>query len=134
MLLCASYLSCVPSFVEWILCLILLLEIWLKLKFIYLHVYYEILIYWVLLALFSLTLLLFRQCFFLFLLFFCFFFNFVKPKLFYQHLFEGLRKQQLRAILLNMCFQFDKPYKIMQAFSNILQYPENISTLSQRCC
>ena len=31
-----------------------------------------------------------------------FFFNFVKPKLFYQYLCESFRKQQLRGTLLNM--------------------------------
>ena len=82
--------------------LLRVLEIWLKLKFWYLCMYYETLICWFLLALFSLTLLLFRQCFFLLLLFFCFFLNFVKPKLFCQYFFESLRKQQLRGILLNM--------------------------------
>ena len=43
------------------------------------------------------TLPLIRQCFFLFLIF-----SFFKPKLFHQYLFESLRKQQLRGILLNI--------------------------------
>ena len=113
------------SFVEWILYPILLLEIWLKLKFIYFCIYYEILIYWVLLAHFSLTLPLFRQCFFLFLLFFClffFFFNFVKPKLFYQYLFESLQKQQLGGILLNIyvfnLINFTKLCRLLATFFN----------------
>ena len=33
-----------------------------------------------------------------------------------------------------ICFQFDKPYKIMQSFSNILWYPGNLSMWFQRCC
>ena len=65
--------------------------------------YYEILTYWVLLVYFSFTLSLIRQCFFLYLLFFCFiYFFFFKPKLFYQYLFESLPKQQLRGILQNI--------------------------------
>ena len=96
------FLSYLPSFVDSILYLILLPEIWLKLKFTYWYMYYEILIYWVLLAHFSFTLPLIRQCLFLFLFFFCFLLNFFKPKFFYQYLFKSLRKQQLRGILLNM--------------------------------
>ena len=69
----------------------------------YLCTYYEILIYWVFLAHYSFTLPLIRQCFSLFLLFFLFsFLLFFKPKLFYLYLFESLRKQQLRGILLNI--------------------------------
>ena len=65
--------------------------------------YYEILTYWVLLVYFSFTLSLIRQCFFLYLLFFCFIYLFFfKPKLFYQYLFESLPKQQLRGILQNI--------------------------------
>ena len=47
-------------------------------------------------------------CFLLSFVFFCFyffsviFFIFFEPKLFYQYLFESIRKQQLRGILLNM--------------------------------
>ena len=121
LLLCASYLSYVSSLVEWILYLKLLLKIWLKLKFIYLYIYYEILR--VLLALISLTLPLFRKCFFLLLVFFCFFFfDFVKPKLFYQYLFESLQKQQLRGILLNMYvfnfINFTKLCRLLATFFN----------------
>ena len=69
----------------------------------YLCTYYEILIYWVFLAHYSFTLPLIRQCFSLFLLFFLFsFLLFFKPKLFCLYLFESLRKQWLRGILLNM--------------------------------
>ena len=79
-----------------------MLEITFELKFLYLYMYYEILIYWVPLAHFSLTLPLIRQSFFLFLLFFALFPISLKPKLFYQYFFESLRKQQLRGILLNI--------------------------------
>ena len=103
MILHASYLWYLPSFVEWMFYIILLLGIWLKLKFIYLYMQYEILIYWAYLAHFSFTLPLIRPRFFLFFLFFCFLFSFFKLKYFYQYLFvESLRKQQLRGILLNI--------------------------------
>ena len=46
--------------------------------------------------------------------------NFVKPKLFYQYLFESLRKQQLRGILLNMYFfiliNFTKSCRLLATF------------------
>ena len=97
----------------------------LKLKFVYLYMYYEILIYWALLAHFSFMLPLIRQCFFLFLLFsgffflFCFsFLFFFKPKFFDQYLFESLRKQQLRDILLNIyvfhLINFTKLYSLLR--------------------
>ena len=116
------------SFDEWILYLMLLLEIWLKLKFIYLHMYYELLVYWVLLALFSLMLPLFRQCFFLLLLFFCFFLNFVKPKLFYQHLYESFRKQQSRRPLLNMyVFNLVNFTKLCRFLATFLNTQKNVA-------
>ena len=72
-----------------------------------------------------LTLPLFRQCFFLFLLFSVFFFNFVKPKLFYQYLFESLRKQQLRDIMLDMyvfnLITFIKLCSLLKTFFNTQQ-------------
>ena len=95
---------------------------WLKLKFMYLYIYYEILIYWVLLAHFSFMLPLIRQCFFLFLQFFCFIFYFFKPKLFHQYLFESLQKQQLRVILLNIyvfnLINFTKLCSLLATFVN----------------
>ena len=103
LVLLASYLPYLFSFVERILYFILLLEFWLKLNFIYFYMYYEILIYWVILAHFSFALPLFKQCFFLFLLLVCCLFKIFKPKLFFQYLLKSLRKQQLRGILLNMC-------------------------------
>ena len=60
----------------------------------------------------------FCHCFFLF-------FNFVKPKLSYQHLFENLRKQQLRGILLNMyvfnLIRFSKLSRFLVIFFDIQQ-------------
>ena len=61
--------------------------------------------------------------FFLFLLFFCIlFYFFFKPKLFYQYLFESLRKQQLRGILLNICvfnfMDFTKLCSFLVTFAN----------------
>ena len=44
----------------------------------------------------------FSSLLFLFVFFFCLIFDFFKPKLFYQYLFESSRKQQLRGILLNI--------------------------------
>ena len=68
----------------------------IKTKMYLFFMYHEILIYWVLLAHFFLTLSSLRQFFFS-----VFIFNFIKPKLFYQYLYEILRKEQLRGILLN---------------------------------
>ena len=117
------FLSYLPSFLEWVKYLIVLLKIWLKLKFIY--VYYEIIIYWVLLALFSLILPLFRKCFFLFLFFSVFFFNFLKPKLFYKYLFKSWWKQHWRGILLNMyvfnLINFTKLCSLLATFFNSQQ-------------
>ena len=63
------------------------------------------------------TLPLIRQCFFLFLLF-----SFFKPKLFHQYLFESLRKQQLRGILLNVyvfnLINFTKLCSLLATFFN----------------
>ena len=63
------------------------------------------------------TLPLIRQCFFLFLLF-----SFFKPKLFHQYLFESLRKQQLRGILLNIyvfnLINFTKLCSLLATFFN----------------
>ena len=82
--------------------------------------YYEILIYWVLLAHFYLSLPLF---FFLFVLFFLFYlFVFFKLKLFHQYLFESLRKLQLRNILLNIyvfnLIKFTKLCSLLVTFVN----------------
>ena len=101
LVLSASCLSYLSLFVEWILYLILLLEIWLKPKLIYLYIWNTYL-----LSSFSslfFTLPLIRQRFFL-CLFFQFFFKLFKQKLFYQYLLGSLRKQQLRDILLNIYF------------------------------
>ena len=101
LVLSASCLSYLSLFVEWILYLILLLEIWLKPKFIYLYIWNTYL-----LSSFSslfFTLPLIRERFFL-CLFFQFFFKLFKQKLFYQYLLGSLRKQQLRDILLNIYF------------------------------
>ena len=63
------------------------------------------------------TLPLIRQCFFLFLIF-----SFFKPKLFHQYLFESLRKQQLRGILLNVyvfnLINFTKLCSLLATFFN----------------
>ena len=87
--------------------------------------YYEILIYWVLLALFSLILPLFRKCFFLFLFFSVLFFNVLKPKLFYKNLFKSWRKQHWRGILLNMyvfnLINFTKLCSLLATFFNSQQ-------------
>ena len=78
LLLSAPYLLCLPSLVEWILYVIIMLQISLKLKSLYLYMYHDILIYWVLLAHFFVTLLFFSQCFFLYFLFLSIlFFSFV---------------------------------------------------------
>ena len=82
--------------------------------------YYEILIYWVLLAHFYLTLPLF---FFPVCTFFLFYlFIFFKLKLFHQYLFESLRKQQLRNILLNIyvfnLIKFTKLCSLLVTFVN----------------
>ena len=99
-----------------------MLEITFELKFLCLYMYYEILIYWVPLAHFSLTLPLIRQSFFLFLLFLALFPISLKPKLFYQYLFESLRKQQLRGILLNIyvfnLINFTKLCSLLATFVN----------------
>ena len=54
-----------------------------------------------------------------------FFFNFVKPKLFYQYLFKSLRKQQLRGIMLNMyvfnLITFTKLCSLLTTFFNTQQ-------------
>ena len=51
--------------------------------------------------------------------FFLFLFNFVKSKLFYQYLFESLRKQQSRGILLNMyVFNLIKLCRLLATFFN----------------
>ena len=116
LLLSASYLPYLPSFVEWILYLILLLEIWLKLKFIYLYMYYEILVYWVLLAHFVFTLLLIVQCFFLLLLFFCFIYLFFfNRSLFKLSIpFRKLTRAAIKGYSAKyVCLQFGKRYKIM---------------------
>ena len=126
----SSYLS---SFVEWILYLILLQEIWLKLKFMYSYMYYEILIYWVLLADFSITLPLNGQCFFLFLHFFCFIFYLFKPTLFYQYLLKSLRKQQFGGILLTIyvfnLINFTNLCSLLATFLNTQETFNVVSTL-----
>ena len=105
-------------------------------KFIYLYMYYEILIYWVLLAHFSFMLPLIRQCSFLFLLFFLFFsLFFLWSEIVLSTRFWKVTKAVIkRHFAKYLYFQFDKLYKVMQSFSNIRQYPGNLSTLSQRCC
>ena len=87
--------------------------------------YYEILIYEVILVHFSFTLPLIRQCFFLFLFFPVSFFTFfLKPKQFCQYLFENLQKQQLRVILLNIyvfnLINFTKLFSLLATFFNTL--------------
>ena len=71
---------------------------------------------------FSFTLALIRQCFFLFLIFFCFVFYFFKLKLFDQYLLENLWKQQLRGILLNAyifnLINFMKLLSLLVKFNN----------------
>ena len=92
--------------------------------------YYEILIYWVLLAHFSLTLPLSRQCFFSVSTFFLLFFK-LKLKFCYQYFFESLRKQQLRGILLNM-YVFN-----LINFSKLCSHLETVIISSQQtfqCC
>ena len=108
----------------------------IKSKFIYLYMYYEILIYWVLLAHFSFMLPLIRQCSFLFLLFFLFFsLFFLWSEIVLSTPFWKVTKAVIkRHFAKYLYFQFDKLYKVMQSFSNIRQYPGNLSTLSQRCC
>ena len=91
-------------------------------------------IYWAFLAYFSVTLPLLPlfSVTIIFTVFFsgfchCFFsfFNFVKPKLSYQHLSENLRKQQLRGILLNMyvfnLIRFSKLSRFLVIFFDIQQ-------------
>ena len=119
------------SFVELILYLILLLEIWLKLKFIYVCInifFYEILTYWVFLGHFSFTLSLIRQCFYYFYFLFCYFFI-----LFYQYLFESWQKQQLRGTLLNIyvfnLINFTKLYGLLATFVNTQETFNVVSTL-----
>ena len=53
--------------------------------------------------------------------FFCFIFYFFKPKLFYQYLFENLRKRQLRGILLNMYVFKTKLCSLSATFFNTQQ-------------
>ena len=97
---------------------VLLLEILLKLKFIYSYMYYEILIYWVVLAHFSLTLPLFRQCFSISALFL---FSFL------------ILWRQVKGILQNMydfnLINFTKLWSLFATFFNTQQHFNVVSML-----
>ena len=91
--------------------------------------------YWLLLTQFSFTLLLIRQRFFLFPLFFCFIFYFFKIEIVLSIPFRIPMKAAIKRYSGKyVCFPFDELYKIMYSFSNIRLYPGNLSTWSQRCC
>ena len=84
--------------------------------YIYLYMYYEILIYWVLLPHFSFKLPLFRQCFFFPSTIFFFIY------LFFNRNLESLWKEQLKGILLNIYvfnwISFTKLYSLLATFVN----------------
>ena len=64
------------------------------------------------------------------------FFFFFKPKLFFQHLFESLLKQQLRGILLNMyvfkLMNFTKLCSLLGAFVNTQETFQRCSNVAVR--
>ena len=59
-----------------------------------------------------------------------FFFNFIEPKLFYQYLFESLREQQLRGIMLNT-YVFN--LKTLKKLCSLLATFFNTQQTFQRC-